>query len=424
MTDYNQRIGSKKKNIFERLRSVVYVNILTVKISFFSLLSIFGLRYGGAGESTLYINILIISSIITYLFLLVDIVFLKRFKGKTVYLLTLPFLVLLTYGVSGVFSAFNNFTLAFFILLGIPSLLVGYVLGTRNEIVILRKGFIVVAILVFFGILRSFNALITADHYALSSIFGGGQYQALSYFSSFGFSSLLANYIFFRKRRTVLSTALYFVAFTVLILGVVLSGGRGGAVVVIISTLVFSVLKYGYGSTFVKVIFIVFMIIFITTTLQGSEIYFRIIRGGSRLFSYISDSGLDLSQTSNRDLVWEHTLKHIKESWLYGYGPFTYEWALGKGFFTHNLFLDFFIHGGLIYVLIWLMILIRFFSKMRRIIKRDMNSIIFLIPFLNVFIMLMFSSTYLQEGLFWFSLVYIFSYRNTKVSPSIITNIS
>jgi O-antigen ligase len=202
----------------------------------------------------------------------------------------------------------------------------------------------------------------------------------------------------------------------VLMLGVVLSGGRGGAVVVVVSTLVFSIRKYGYRSTVLKILVLGLIIIILISQLQGYDVYDRIMGGGGRLFSYISDSGLDLSQTSNRDLVWEHSLIHIKESWLFGFGPFSYEKVFGPGFYPHNLFLDFFIHGGLIYVLIWIIILLVFFIKLIGIVKRDLSTMIFLVPFLNSVIMLIFSATYLQEGLFWFSIFFIFSYNYKSIT--------
>jgi hypothetical protein len=413
------KLKLSNKNIYEKLRAVIYVNLLTIQISFFSVLAIFGMSYGGSGESNLYRFVLLISSALAYLIIFVDIFLLKRNSRKTIYLLSLPFLVLITFVISGIFSEFTIQTISIFLLLVVPSMLIGYVLGTCNEIIILRNGFVFVSVLVWIGILKSLNALIAADHNALFTIFGGGQYQALSYFCSFSYSMLLANFLFFQIKRTKLITFLYLSMLLVLMLGVVLSGGRGGAVVVVASTLVFSIHKYGFRSTFLKLLILVLFIIILITQIQGYDIYDRIIGGGSRLFSYISDSGLDLSQTSNRDLVWEHTLTHIKESWLFGYGPFTYESTLGPGFYPHNLFLDFFIHGGLIYVLIWIVILLGFFIKLRSIMKRDLSVMIFLVLFFNSFIMLMFSATYLQEGLFWFSIIYIFSYKFKATSKII-----
>ncbi len=411
-----------KKNIYENLRTTIYVNLLTIQIWFFSVLAIFGMSYGGSGESNLYRLSLLISSVLAYFFLFIDLFYLKRNSRNTVYLLILPFLVLITFAVSGVFSEFTIQTISIFFLLVVPSMLIAYVLGTRNEIIILRKGFVFVAAIVVLGVLRSLNALITADHDALFTIFGGGQYQALSYFCSFSYSVLFANFLFFQKRRTSLISFLYLTMLLILILGVILSGGRGGAVVVIASTLFFSIRKYGVRSMVLKLLVFVLIIFILISQLQGYDVYDRIMGGGTRLFSYISDSGLDLSQTSNRDIVWEHSLTHIKESWLFGYGPFSYEKILGPGFYPHNLFLDFFIHGGLIYVLIWILILLGFFIKLRSIVKRDLSVMIFLVLFLNSFIMLMFSATYLQEGLFWFSIIYIFSYKFKATSKIICNN--
>lgn len=408
-------------SIYEKFRVIVYVNLLTIQISFFSVLAILGISYGGSGESSLYRLTLLISSVLAYFFLFLDLFFLNRNSRRTIYLLSLPFLVLFTFLVSGVFSEFNIQTISIFFLLVVPSMLIAYVLGNRKEIIILRKGLVFVSIIVVVGILRTLNALILADHDAMFTIFGGGQYQALSYFCSFSFSVLLADFYFFQKRVSSLTQFLYLFMLFVLMLGVVLSGGRGGAVVVIVSTLVFSILKYGYRSTVFMIFGLVFGIIILLSQLQGFDFYDRILGGGTRLFSYISNSGLDLSQTSNRDLVWEHSLKHIQESWVYGYGPFSYEKIFGPGFYPHNLFLDFLIHGGVIYVFFWLVILISFFKKLVRIINNDLSSFIFLVPFFYSFIMLMFSATYIQEGFFWFSIIYIFSYK-LEVSPKIVGN--
>lgn len=411
-----------KVSFYSKLRAVAYINILTVQMSFFSILAVLGLSYGGSGESSLYIYVLIASSVVCYIFLFMDLIMYRYINKHSLFLLGIPFLVILVYIISGVFTEFTNKTMSIFILLVMPSMLVGYVLAVKREITILRRGFVYVSLLIALGIFSSLNLLITAGHTELSTVFGGGQYQALSYFSSFGYSALLVNFLFFRKKKSILISALYLIIFTVLILGVVFSGGRGGAVVVIVSTLVLTIIKFGYKSSILKVLLIVTSTILILILIQDYDIFDRIMRGGSRLFSYISKGGIDVSQSSNRDIVWEHSLFHIKENWLFGYGPFSYEKALGDSFYPHNLFLDFLLHGGVLYLLLWANILVRHFKKIRKIIKINIKEVIVLIPFLNSFILLMFSGTYLQEGLFWFSIMYVFSLNLKKVNNKLQIN--
>lgn len=141
---------------------------------------------------------------------------------------------------------------------------------------------------------------------------------------------------------------------------------------------------------------------------------------GTRLFSYISADGIDLTQTSNRDAFYNHALLYIKESLFFGYGPFSYVKKTGD-FYSHNIFLDILLHGGIVYLSIWIIIFIRFFMKLKLILKNNTNEIILLIPILSSFILLMFSGTYLEESLFWFSISYVFNYKIFK-NTTIVSN--
>ncbi len=124
-----------------------------------------------------------------------------------------------------------------------------------------------------------------------------------------------------------------------------------------------------------------------------------------RIFSYIGEGGIDLSQTSNRDILYSKALGYIGQSPLFGYGILGYEYLDGLNRYPHNIALELLIEGGIIYLLLWLFIVISGYRKMKRIRNTNLYEL-YLIAFMFSIVKLMFSSSYSYEMLFWFSIVF------------------
>ena len=127
-----------------------------------------------------------------------------------------------------------------------------------------------------------------------------------------------------------------------------------------------------------------------------------------RAFSYISSSGIDMAQTSNRDIVFELAQKNIEANRYTGYGIFHTIGAFG---YPHNIFLEILEGGGIFYFAFWIIILIISIKRAYFIIKIERN-LLFLVPlFIYPFVNLLFSGSYLMTGMFWFVLVFVLIYK-------------
>lgn len=82
------------------------------------------------------------------------------------------------------------------------------------------------------------------------------------------------------------------------------------------------------------------------------------------------------------------------------------------GIYTHNIFTDTLVEGGIIYTIIVMIVLIIFLSKICVEIKYDFKINIIFIIFMSSFTMLLFSGYYLSDTGLWFALGFIFTYRN------------
>ena len=395
------------------LRNIVYVNVLTIQITFFAFYAIMGITYIGKESDSTYIYALSISSILTYMFICYDILIHKIINRIGMVFISIPLMVIMVYYTGGIFTDLSQKTIMMYVLLVVPSMLVGYVIAYDQNISYLKHGMLLVSIIVALAVLRSLDSLVGADVISLMYIFGGGTYQALSYASAFAFITILCHILFYGSAYSRFThIALYF-ALVVLLLGIVLSGGRGGPVVVIFGSVFMIFYRHSKIAAFSKLLYTTIIIVALISYFEDISYYQRLSQTASRLFSYLSDYSIDLTQTSNRDHVYNLAIQNIKKSLLFGYGPFTYVRTFGN-YYAHNIFLDILIHGGIIYLSLWIYVLIKYIIKIKKMIQYDIDDIIILIPIFYSFVMLQFSGTYLQEGLFWFSLSYVFTKTNLK----------
>lgn len=400
--------------MFQKVKILVYSNILLSQILFFSLFAVFGLTYQGSSESSVYTLYLIASSVLTYFLFFWELIERGTFKPILVTLFTIPiiflFFVLLAPSHSFVQSQSN----LFFVLV-LPASFVGYIAARTNKLDLINKGFIFAASIVFLGVLRTLPKLVGSSVIELMDVFGGGQYQAFSYFCAFSFLTILRHF-FNQHNLKFWRYLMYIFVLLVLFSGVILSGGRGGLMVVLAGLVVFIIRKKGF-IIFMKYLFFISILLFVISFfLIKSDFFFsdRLIASYDRLFSFISIDGIDMEGTSGRNDFYDIAIFNISKSLYFGYGIFGLVESLGE-YYPHNLFLEILLQGGLIYLLIFNTILICFLKKLYSLVKLKKDQDIILIPTIYSFVMLMFSSSYLQEPFFWFSLTYVFSYKNNNI---------
>ena len=83
--------------------------------------------------------------------------------------------------------------------------------------------------------------------------------------------------------------------------------------------------------------------------------------------------------------------------------------------YPHNIFLEFLLQGGVIYLTFWIILFAKLFKKFKQLLRKD-DTNFFLIPIsVFPFIQLLASGTYLESGLFWFTIAYVFNYKTINV---------
>lgn len=401
--------------MFKIIKTLVYTNILLCQTLFFSIYAILGLTYAGSGESSIYKLYLVLSSSLAY-----GLVFLELVRRGTVkpiigLVFFVPIVFLFFVFLAPAHSFVKNQTDLFFVLV-LPASLVGYIVSRTNTLYLINKGFVFSATIVFIAVLKIIPTLASLQVYELMDFFGGGQYQAFSYFCAFSFLTFLCHYLS-QSNLKVWRHFLSVCILLVLVAGVVLSGGRGGLMVVFVGLIVFIIRKKGFLKFikyFVSIAFIGFILLYLAkeSNFSFSE---RIGESFDRLFSFISSDGIDMEGTSNRDDFYNVAIAKISESLIFGYGIFGLVGELGD-YYPHNIFLEVLLQGGLIYLSLFLILMACFFYKLVWLVKLKKNEDIILIPTIYWAVLLLFSSSYLQEPFFWFSLTYIFSYPFNKIN--------
>lgn len=236
---------------------------------------------------------------------------------------------------------------------------------------------------------------------------GGATYQTASYLGGAAFSFNLYHIILgesnvrwgytHSKWYRVLSYALLpLQGFAVLV-----SGGRGGFVLLVINLVLISTL--GLRSSIRRV---PLRLIGLTAALSIAATYGipELMRDAelaalvNRVFSYLGEGGIDWEGTSNRDQVYADAIVRISEAPFFGYGLISW----GGGGYPHNLVLEWLLNGGVIYAAAWALMLLALTLKLTRMGKAS-GYLLIMVPLTSFpLTMLMFSGTYWASGPFWF----------------------
>ena len=254
--------------------------------------------------------------------------------------------------------------------------------------------------------------------------FGLGTYQTLSYLAAFAFGINLYNILAsgnnqkfkFQKHKAYKIIEIFFLI--IQIIGVFISGGRGGAVLLLANTLVlFYILSRHNLKRLIAFIIIFVPILYVTLISISPELANMIETRTERTFSYISEDGLDLSKTSGRDIVYSAALGMFAEKPLFGYGFYEQFDILMKRFnapYVHNLIIEIVLQGGIVLLLIFTYLFIKHFNKLKTYLKIHKEHTLFVTIYLYAIIFLMFSGTYLGTTYFGFAMTYILMYNTSN----------
>jgi O-antigen ligase len=240
-------------------------------------------------------------------------------------------------------------------------------------------------------------------------------YQTQSYVSAFAYclnlSFLLygAQYKLFKFHYYKWFKIIEYILLLVQISGVLFSGGRGGFVLLVSSSVILLWVKSKDKNFRINKVFIIILFLTVVGLLTVPKIVKVDLFSEStqRIFSYISPRGLDLTETSDRDVLYYKAFELIKERPISGYGLFGFYDYI---FYPHNIFLEILLNGGIIFLLFAIIIVLIFFTKLKLIIHHAPSNLVILSVVIFPMTELMFSGTYMVTPLFWFAISYVFCY--------------
>ena len=388
---------------------------------FFIIASIIGYKYSGIESSKTYVIYVIVVAILN-LYLFVKYLFIgnSKIKYRELLIVFFPLIIFSFYIVTGninnVFNPVAKTYFTYFLLWTVPVIYAGLYVNRANLLNGMVKYFeILMWVLTISVITTSIIPFVKGSHFISM---GGASYQTASYLSAFAYG-LNLYFIIFGKNHERFNFSKYrsynwlcFMFLIIQLLGIFLSGGRGGIVLFAVYSLYMclSVLKSKPPKEIVKFSFIVVAFIIITLIVLPNLLENDTFRGSfNRTIQFISlDSGVNWKGTSGRDIIYENTIDLIKQSPILGYGLYGF-WDVSG--YPHNIILEVLLNGGIIYLVFFIWVAIMFFKKLFLMIKFDEQKRVLLILLIYPLTMLMFSGTYMITTELWFVLAFVFSYN-------------
>lgn len=223
----------------------------------------------------------------------------------------------------------------------------------------------------------------------------GLRYQNVSYYMSemYAYS---AYYVFFSSaRHTYIGKCLKYPMLGMMLFCAaicLLSGGRGAFVFIITVTLLILYLLRKVGRmTGIQVVFLVIVGLCVFALIAVKMDIFNSV-GFDRIANHLSDDDI-------RDSLRQRALEIFFGSPIFGHGIGSIWMTLG--FYSHNMFLDLLVEGGLILVLIVFRILYLIVKRLFILAKSDYSYIFFLLVFSKTFLVTMFSGYWISAYQLW-----------------------
>ena len=388
----------------------VFIATLLSNLLFFSILPILGISYSAGEDSSIYKAFCIILSGYSVFYIIRYFLLKQKLRAslENIVFLLVPLLFTLMLIVESPESSFPYEIFKRFIMWGCPSILIAlYYSHNPHEVkMTIRPWFISVVILSIGSLLSVYNSLVELN---LDDVLGE-RYQTISYSAALAYCISLFLLLDPKFSDIKCGKIVLFLCICMQIIAVIASGGRGGFLLLFFGTLSYIFLGVRYfnlSKTFVikLLIFLVGAIILVYPILIENSI---LERGLDRVLSYISASGIDMSETSNRDSVYGVAIREIKNHLIIGQGIFKHMDLMG---YPHNLILEVLMGGGIIYFSIYLLLNLVFIMKLYYMLRNNLLHVTIIPPLIYVFILLMFSGTYLETSMFWFVITYVLCYK-------------
>lgn len=330
------------------------------------------------------------------------------------------------------FNVIATVTFQKFLIRSIPAFLAGFYVFKNNIFFLSFKWLDILVIYLNIGITITLFKNLSRGLFGRNMIFGGIHYQAFSYISalSFGLTLFLIffNDINFKIFKNKLYNSTRYIFLLLSFIGVIYGTGRGAFIL----TLVFIFFAFIFKmKTFYKIIknkrkiinFLFFSIpIFIIVIYAINYIFDipQISRGLEKQISFLiknGEVGLNWNETSGRLNIYKYSWSIFKQKPFFGHGINSIYYLGLTGAYSHNIFLDLLVDGGIIYFSFFNFLLLYIIIKIYFLFKKNSLNFALFILFFNSYIMLLVSGSYLRETGLWFVMAYaILNSMNNKTN--------
>lgn len=405
---------------------ISFLAIVSINI-FFVISTIIGYEYRGIEESNIYVlYVLIVASL--NIFVIIKFFLTKKISisYKELVVLSIPLIVIIIYLITilnGKHSLLGKTYFQYFLIWSTPAIYSAFYIYKNKLFENIVKYMEIMMLLITFSIIKSaFIPFVMGSRF---ESLGGATYQTASYLSSFAFGLNLYFILFgnlhkrfkFTKFKTY--TWISFVFLIVQFLGIFLSGGRGGIVLLFVySVYILFAAATNRQKRLTKRTILVFGGIVLTLTLIMPMLLQNnnFIGGFNRTLQFISiDSGINWEGTSNRDIVYLNAINLIQQKPFLGYGLFGF-WSVSG--YPHNIFLEVLLNGGFVSLIIFLIFMFSIIRKLKNMIECKPQYRLLFIILLYPLISLLFTGTYIMNTEFWFIITYILIYKRDRSSFS------
>lgn len=198
------------------------------------------------------------------------------------------------------------------------------------------------------------------------------------------------------------------------------SGGRGALGTIIVGSLY---LLYMYHRNYkiklsmvlrlsiVAIAFVVLLLFYLP-----EESVETLTRNLNRVFSFFDTSASMYERTSGRDEALNVAISQISQSPIFGNGIFSYKdsyFVKTDLTYPHNIVLEVLLQGGVLFLLLFGLVMLKLFYRFKRIFKVKSQMIIVLIGIFS-FTKLLYSDSYMENPFFWFFVMYLYNVKIPK----------
>ena len=388
---------------------------------FFLFLSLFNLQYSGANDSNLYIYYWIIVfsfsifSLILYLHnYLKQSKFPKTFFKKICPIVLIISLYLISFSLFGYDNVKNGYYAQIFILMCVPSFLLGYLCTEKKQENILISSVINFVVIGTMILTVSLYRLIfsSVGTESLETIGGAGR-LGIGYLATHFFIITFYIFLFEQAKKTNRINLLFnlplknFFLLLMLLIQVstvLFSGSRGPLLNLLIVSLIMIIVKFLENDlrTFMKKISILFLVLIVIAQLFKSFAQDLFATSTERTLTLFQLDSENWAGGSGRESLYPKAIDMFIDKPIFGHGPMAFLSKSGTGMYPHNLFLECLVDYGLVGLMVFIIFLSFIIFKYIKSFELNKNILLIAFLFISTLIELQVSGSFMANPRFWF----------------------